>query len=314
LPFAWRLYKEGVEVRVVVNKDRYERAWAGLLPKEMQGPAKTNARWESLLKEAIEGGDYVLTDVPKVFEFASGYERLYRPLPFATEADLPVVYFGGWYSQGEAKGFHYVFPDWGFWPGGYGPTQISSGVLYAPTNVSWSHWTKVLPEAELEGYRGAFWVGVRWNDVTNEFERIHTLTGFPSLFTHLLLSDQAYCPLLEGSEPSFPNRFVVSMSISVPPYPYTSIPGSAPIPIPSLEPHLSNTFVHDVALKDGQVWTAGTDGLIGYVRASGDILSLALQDALGVATSLRIPQVQYRPDVGAGAALGLRGLSSMDLL
>jgi hypothetical protein len=63
---------------------------------------------------------------------------------------------------------------------------------------------------------------------------------------------------------------------------------------------MSRVFWHDVQVQpeDQSISTAGLDGLVGIARGAGDTNELALVRALEIGLRLRLPEKQFRSDVG----------------
>ena len=64
------------------------------------------------------------------------------------------------------------------------------------------------------------------------------------------------------------------------------------------EEDFRDIYLHDVKMEQGQLLTAGTDGLVAVVRGSGQRPASARAKALRTASTFRLPQIQVRLDAG----------------
>ena len=95
-----------------------------------------------------------------------------------------------------------------------------------------------------------------------------------------------------------------ALRLSVPPYPNASEKWRAPgeIPVHIDEADLRRLWPSGIRRDpdDGELYTAPTDGVIGCLVAHGTTLERAVPKLLEAARRIRIPQLQYRTDIGAG--------------
>jgi len=92
----------------------------------------------------------------------------------------------------------------------------------------------------------------------------------------------------------------VSLLVSVPPFP--NLTKTAIIPIDDLHPKaLKHIWPIDMA-RDGAHWTSGgMSGKLMYITARGEYINEAVKRVYRTAGNLRIPDVQYRDDIGENA-------------
>jgi len=322
LPFAWRLRKEGVETKVVVFRDRFEKAWEGILPKALSGKEKNREGWDKLIEEAKEPDTLVLTDSRKaqaIFKDAKADAPMVLGSgPSTPFSDIPAIFLVGWFNGEEAQEPCYIIPDWGAYQGGMGRMVLGGAVLYNP-EFQYGAYPLIPSEVFKEaGFRGIFLVGLKLNTVSKEMEPVGYTTGWPFLATHLYLSDQPNVgQLLTGeAKPTFAKRFTTGMLVSVPPWPVECNANSRLIRLEGLaEEDLGSIFFHDMqVLNDKEVWTAQLDGLIAVVRGAAQTPAYSRAKVLQIATRIRVPEVQYRMDVGGRVDSVLIGLEEVGLL
>jgi len=86
------------------------------------------------------------------------------------------------------------------------------------------------------------------------------------------------------------------IQVSIPPYPHNLV--SRQIPIDGIIPaNLKHLWLADVSLKDS-TYAAGHRGLVGYVTARGIDPNEAVRRMYRTVGNLRIPDMQYRNDIG----------------
>jgi hypothetical protein len=104
LPFAWRLRKEGVDIKVVVFRDRFEKAWEGILPKALSGKEKNREGWDKLIEEAQDPDTLVITDSRKAEAMFKGTEaKVLGSGPHQQFTDIPALFLVGWFNGEETQ-------------------------------------------------------------------------------------------------------------------------------------------------------------------------------------------------------------------
>jgi hypothetical protein len=304
LPVAWRLHKEGHDVTVIVMKDRYEKCWQGLLPKELRGKEKARDGWTGLVEEAQDGAP-VLTDSERALQVFNGSPRVYGGLKPDLGQASPLM-IGAWHEEGRLSLPHLLVIDWGLWPAGLGAWVPGGATLIQPPPQAFVAALQAkLPD--MVGHRGLVASYLRWNPNTSEYEAEGLLGGWSHLHMHLFISNlTGLGSLIEGVGAGIDQKYVVGVPVTVPPFPILCNVNSDVVPIQGLQ-DTSDVFFHDMFMEDQQIYVAGTDGLVAVVRGSANHLGLARQKALGVASQMVLPQKQARSDAAQNtdAILGL---------
>jgi hypothetical protein len=128
-------------------------------------------------------------------------------------------------------------------------------------------------------------------------------------------SEDGLAGLLKGGEPWGGPGITLVVPVSVPPWPGKEAAARAGVEVPAAVLKGGQVMWHDFRMEEGRAVTAGTDGLVGVVRASGRtwrrVRGEVVQRAGQLAAAL--PEAQWRPDAGqAGelveAMLDARGL------
>lgn len=330
LPLAWRLKSEGNEVDVVIAKDRFEKAWAGKLDPILKGEQK-GKHFEELLTSVVEAKAWVITDsrgekhVPWLKGFA-GYPFLLGVLDRDPAVTLPAVLLGAWFDGEEFSGEHLLIEDRGLWPDGLGPRVVGGLTMVSPQ--TWrpefaAGLDLVRDELKSEGFRGLVRVGAQLLGRGGAPSLVGFQAGWNFLQTHAFAA-QLYEPnlteVVEGAAPRLPHRYTIALPVSIPPWPLRGLYGEkqcnvrpAEAPIGPEAVKSGEVFFHDFRVRDGRAFTAGTDGLVGVVRASADTLWLARQKVLRLAQSLALEEMQYRTDVAQGVEMALGLLESQGL-
>jgi hypothetical protein len=317
LPFAWRLHKEGHDVTVLVNRDRFEKAWEGLLPKAVRRRGKGNPEaLQPLVDEAITGAP-VLTDSPRFAELFNEAPFLFTNPKVEGLQGFPSVLVGGWFTGERFVLPHLLVVDWGLWPGGMGPLVPGGATLVQPLPQSLAPFLEDrVDELKSVSHRGLVGVGLQANPETQELVAAGMVAGWTYLQSHLFVSDLVgFGDLLAGTGAGYTKRFVVGVPVTVPPFPIQCNVSSVPVAVDGLdgEDHKS-IFFHDMAMRDGVPYVAGTDGQVAVVRGSANTLGLARQRALTVAGKMQLPHKQYRHDAGGSTEAVLAGLEAAGLL
>jgi hypothetical protein len=295
---------------VCVWSERYEKAWDGRLDKEPAG--KPNAKagpLEQLADVARVGELTVLTDSPRGMELFAGSPRLYgfvEPQPWQRPPALCLI---GWFDGEGWSGRQWAVPDWGLWPGGLGAhvlggVTLIAGTRFPPVLEAFTDGLKGL------GFRGLVVVGLDYLEAARELIPTGFMAGWPSIFTHAWMESAGgqLCELLDG-QPAMtaPRPFTVALPVTQPPYPVRGAPGPGSVSLAGLVKEQSiHCYFHDVMVEGAEIRTAGINGFVAVVAATGASLHSAQVKALGVAQSLPLPEKQFRMDVGGmvNAALG----------
>lgn len=97
--------------------------------------------------------------------------------------------------------------------------------------------------------------------------------------------------------PVIPDRYALSIRLSIPPYPNRSDSEDIPIPDPgSLDPFL---YWSDVRRdEEGALWSASTDGYVASIAADGNSVAALQRKLYAILGDYKIPNMQYRTDIG----------------
>lgn len=311
LPFAWRLKREGHDVEVACwhaskstrQKGKWDHAWDGkfknFLPSNKHDHQESVAR----VREAAEEGQaFVVTDSREWARRFEGYERLVGVLE--PEGERTSVKLGSWFDGEQHEGVHLLVVDHGAQTGGLGPSASGGVTLVRQEGdpLLFQHLLNLHTDRlKSAGFRGLVSVDVAFTQ-DGRLESVGCEAGWPWLHTHAFAADQpALGDLVVGvaREPVFPRRHVVALPVSMPPWPLDCNLRAPEVKIEGLDTEaVKHMFFHDMTFKDGEVWTAGLDGLVAVVRGSADRLELARRKALLLASKIELPEKQYRADVG----------------
>lgn len=311
LPFARRLISEQQEVDVIVRKERYERAWGGLIPKRPGPKARDLSTWGEIGEEIMTGEWAVLTDSQTTRETLSGAPWLFAQLPRPEGEQRPAgLILGAWFDGEQWLQPHWVVADWGVWSNGQGPAMAGAGTLIVPPEPEALPLELLDPhtdELKSVGFKGLVAVGLDWDNVGKGWVPVSFEAGWPWLHSHLLLWEQESIAMLLSGTPigGLTKRFVVGVPVSVPPWPHTLANTKTPgrkIEGASGEVR-SQVWFHDFEVRvvngERELWTAGLDGLVAVAMGSGNSFGLAKATALGAAGALQMAERQVRLDVGA---------------
>ena len=310
LPFAWRLKREGVDVEVLVFKDKFEAAWEGMFDKALTGRDKKKENLELVATLAKEGEMIVVTDSARgVKAFPEGV--VYPKLPSTSGPRGPLA-IGSWFDGRDFNHSldHLVVNDWGTWPGGVGPLALGGVTLARESTILHPEMDKLVDLLRAKGFRGlvsaqALVTDVGWTLGVVDF-------GWPFIHSDAFISDlSSLGDLLFGNHATLDAKYVVTIPVTIPPW-----------PIPAKEVKAREVVVNGLGAEDTkniffrdfkrgeefEIQTVGLDGFICVVRGSADTLELARARAIGVASKIQVPEKQYRPDVGLRAGVMLGGL------
>ena len=309
LPVANRLRREGATVEHLPFRHKYERAWEGSLDTVLKGEKKRDAATLApVIQLAAEGATTVLLDHPRWSELFHVAQSLYGVTPRVTPASP--VRACGWWTGETLVAPHLLVVDLGAWTGGYGPPVEGGATLIVGYGALVQHLLEPLfDELKASGHRGL--VQAHFTLQTGALTGWEG--GWQGLHTHAFLG-ALVTPLREvlgGAAPALAPLYTVAVPVTVPPWPLACNLASVESPIPMRSPEtpgltpdqLSHILWHDIRLEGGQLRVAGLDGLVGVAYGGAMGMPLAQRRALETATSLRLPEVQLRMDVGQSVPL-----------
>ena len=142
----------------------------------------------------------------------------------------------------------------------------------------------------------------------------------PTLFWELFSSDIAafLWKLGRGERPSETLRtgYGAGVRLSIPPWPSEKFHADEGLPITGLNrSRIEHFFPYDVMLsQEGDYCTSGGYGIIGVVTAHSQNLSEACEEATKLASKIKVPNAQYRTDLGEMFQKDYRKLKSYELV
>lgn len=324
-PFAWRLQREGHTVESICFKPRYERAWAGALPSSLAGGPKRvadfQAQFASLLPQIDAGDVVVLHDHTKWTSIVPNAQ--FPTLPIAPGEPMTPIRLGGWFDGERVVCPHLLIEDRGAWPGGFGPAVAGGLTVVRP--VQWPSAFEEAVQTPVDALKSAGFKGLVGVSAKLSPEGICEATGWQAgwhgLHGHAFLAALGtegvpFGSVLLGLDvPALAHRFTVVCPVTVPPWPLEANVSSREVPLPLTPSQQANLFLHDVRVdrEAKQLWVAGLNGLIGVARGCADVWELAQARVRGVAGSVQVPEVQWRPDVGHSVPGVLAMLESVGL-
>lgn len=97
------------------------------------------------------------------------------------------------------------------------------------------------------------------------------------------------------------DRFAAGVRISLPPWPTEKHKSESGVPIRGLEQQdlVSKFYPYEVSLENGKLVTSGGYGIIGVMNGTGESVSEAFARAYLEVSKVKIPDMQYRTDLGA---------------
>lgn len=328
LPVAHRLRLEGVDVEVAswkgvvqpgtrkVKENRFDRAWAGLTERVMKSSEITPDFVAASQDLAADSKMVVLTDHLTASEEFSRAARLF-PRIEPEVAPESVLRLGAWWNGDGFEAPHLLYVDPTAWPMGLGPGPEGAMALVRlddSLQALFAELTEPIREAlgrgDRVGFRGLVQFGLFLDAADGVPQLRGGELGWPWLHTHAFLHDLSNLSrvVLEDDRPNLESKYVVVVPVTMPPWPWPD--GKAPeVPVGGLTTQRQGqVFWHDVQVKDGQLWTAGLDGLVGVCRGSAETPELARSRALDLAAAIDIPHKQYRPDAVQSLSMALSGL------
>ena len=328
LPLAWRLKQEGNEVDVIVARDSFEPAWTGKFEKLLRGRKKRESQ-AAVAETAREAEAIVLTDSTDWAKHFKGYERLFAMSANEPARTLPSIQLGAWFDGEGFMGPHLLIEDQGLWAEGLGPAVSGGMTMVVPQEIP-EAWLRALgglgDPLKSEGFRGLVRAGISLDPkepIDNEPELLGYQAGWNFLQMHAfsgLLDAPNLTQLLEGFQPDLYLRFTVALPVTIAPWPLRGLRSEVScnlnakqVPIGLDAVRTGQVFLHDMMVRDGQIQTAGLDGLVAVVRWSGQGFGLARHRALETARKLQLPEAQYRLDVGAQVPTVLMMLEELGL-
>jgi hypothetical protein len=287
LPFANRLRSEGHDVRTIVWKQRYEKAWEGRLkveprPKQIDFEDRVLMTNVPALQSAPVEGAWFNIDGPPC------------------ESDLR---FGVWWTGSEFAAPHLLIVDRGAWPGGLGPSLDAAMTLIrlqdVPVQVAESlpQVGEVLAESSFRGL-----VQVDYSLEEGKLTPTNISAGWSMLHTHLFVANLNFGAVLDGDTPALPWRYQIALVLSVPPWPNLQGGRSAEAPVEGLnQKQLGQLWWHDVRLdpEQKQLLVGSLDGLLGVPLGAANSLTLAQGRCIGLAQALQVPEKRFRYDAGS---------------
>lgn len=312
LPFAWRLKKEGVEVKTVVWRDKYEAAWGGVTDKVLKGTGKNRESLAALVKEAKNEDTVVLADSARgMTTFAEAHCLFGIPVDKPQVSEGPIM-VGGWFDGDKmVRGLtHLLVVDQGLWPGGLGPALPGGASLISCPNLTNVFDIEPYPpkRPKLDQLRDRKWRGLVRAGINLGEEGQLVVTqfglGWNHIQAHAFLSElYSFSGLLSGASTNFESKCVVVAPFSVPPYPIGGQHSAKHQPIGGIsEEHTKHIFFHDFLAKENhELWVAGLDGFVGVVRGAGATLPLARMRCQTILQALQLEEKQARFDIGSQA-------------
>lgn len=316
LPVAWRLKKEGADVAVaVVHSRKYQKAWGGRLNYFLNGEKITDDIIQKVVETVKESDTYVLTDSKRWTETFADYPRLFGTIDVSgsDEPQSPLA-IGGWFDGEGFSGLHLVLDDIGAWTGGMGPNVVSSTTL-ARLDDPDARLLSLLEQSKDAikslGFRGLLKVPFIVNK-DGSLQRGDLQMGWPLMHSHVFCGDQpSISNVLQGYAPTFPKRYVVGISVTIPPWP-SGRTTNRPEPIKVQKEAVAHIMFHDMVVEGNHLETAGLDGFVAVARGNGDTLQMATRRAAKVAASIGVNERQFRLDAGRAAEAALAGLDHLD--
>ena len=332
IPFAYRLKHQGHNTQLLVCSERFEKAWEGKFDHFMPAADVNKENLEPTLEMAKRGEVTVLSDNRSTSRMFEGVETFYGICEME-EYPLPrgPLRFGGWFNGEEIVNQHVIVCDEGAWPGGLGPQRLGGLTLI---RLSDEH--SMLLDQVSAGlmdlwrskykFQGLVQIGIE-ETAQGEVVVQGVQCGWPTLQSHAFVSElEDFAGLLAGDSVELPQRVVVVVPISIPPWPvliresrrkHESREGpvelTASRPVEGLTPkQVAQVFWHDVVLNtdDKTISSGGLDGLLGVARGAAGNVALARARAVGIAAALRVDEKQCRPDVGALVDQALAGIET----
>jgi hypothetical protein len=327
LPLAQRLRSEGHDVKVVIRRRRFERAWG-----ERLDPVLSNAKDElslDRLHEALcktQPGTIVLSDVEpgsSVHQVLKSFPQVvsYLKEDLDPSGDPPFDLRAGYWFDGEKLSEpHLLIYDVGVWPGGLGPQLPGGLTLVMPderTDLAFLEDLVSPFEDQLKAasFRGLVNLGLGRDPMTGGLRLTQLRAGWPMLHLEAWLSStERVGRVLSGEAPPRPTaKYTVVLPVSIPPWPNPQ--GSAEVTrIGGLPPQLQGwNFWFDMAPNEErqELWTAGLDGLVCVTRGEGQSFETARMHAVGIAQQIQLPEKQFRGDVGLKVPVTLARLEQL---
>lgn len=311
LPFANRLMTEGHTVYTIIWRQKYERAWSGRIEPILKFSRDSIRRetWKVYVEKVKSGELTLISNVPKAREIFEGHNYVW--LPFNDGCKDPFRW-GGWFDGEKITHSHVIIADRGAWPGGLG-ANVDGGLtlIRAPETpeILADAVQAVLEQLGGSNYKGLF--AVEFEQVTGVLKPRQVNVGWLPLQLHAFLAEVQLAPLLLGEPTSPLPRFAVALPLTLPPWPIADAHYQVDAPVQGLtEPQMGRVWWHDVqfSLEEKALRTAGLDGLLGVCIGAAHNLELARGRVLEVAQRLDVPELQYRPDVGAVVPTVLAGI------
>lgn len=327
LPLAHKLKNTeggGDSVSTTVWKGSYERAWEGLIEKQMWASKKEihAGNVQKILDSAQSGKSIVVSDVPSLTNGFAGinYENVYAVHKSSHSDGAPStgnVRLGGWRTpDGHIIFKHMLVYDMGAWTGGLGlPVPGAVTLIDVSKNFEGGAeklWHAVMTKEALELLEARHFIGlfnVEILLVGGTIQLGQWELGWPQLQTHAFMSalpmSMSHLLLNLIDQVQFQKTFTVALPISVSPWPSNDRAKMRGVSVQGMEIFLNeklhpNVFFHDVQvdMEARKLTTAGTDGLIGVVHHSSDLFYSAVEKVLAITAVTEVEGIQYRTDIG----------------
>lgn len=316
LPLAWRLVREGHEVSVSICRPRYASCWAGkFTPLFSPGGKDVLAREAAAVIEKAQAGAIVLTDSHLWAEkLTPNLDHIFPTAP--RQGDPGPLQLQGFYVDGKLQGAaQLLIEDRGLWTGGQGPALTAAvTAIRVPSDTGLEKLLDLSPQHP----DGLVRIGLTL-DEEGKLLTTSSSYGWSPLHYHAwAASISELGPALTGAQSQpIPTPFATAVTVSIPPYPTVcNVPPGKHTLSDLPKEVLAATMWHDVRIPQaGVLETAGADGLVGVVTATGRHWEVVRPQATASLHSLgqRLPEAQYRVDFGQNVGPALSGMWALGL-
>ncbi len=296
LPLAQRLRVEGHTVEHIPWRQRFEKAWGGVIDTALKGEARRDEETLGPVIELAEAGEVtVLLDSGRWAELFGGAKKLFGST--VGESDLPAPLRAcGWWTGENLIHPHLLAVSLGAYPGN-GGARVEGGavLLRGYERVVQGAWAERFDELKASGHRGLVQM-----HLGQALAPLWSEGGWKGLHTHAWLAAQGgrLGDLLERGEGYLPHAYSVVIPVTVPPWPVVGNVSSSPTEIEGPREAFSQAFWHDSTLQGERLMVAGLDGFVAVAHGEAQSLSLARRKAAAVAQAIGLPEKQVRFDTG----------------